>query len=255
MATQNAIGLWCRTKLYTLHSRQEPLPCLVFPWSHFLSCGTKHLSLVKKWIWVVLSFLCSLSFWGSLGVIELRRAWRGRPSMIWAGKSLVVACGAFLYCRRKLAIFCEAFPCAALYPSLNICTYLSACPLLEGWCGAMMIYFMPLRARKCVNSADVNRGPLSVTNLLGIPNRAKIPRNVCIVAVDVTECMGMTTKYLECASTTKRKCKLSIGPAKSMCIPYHGAKLSDRSICHPKCILTSTTFYLLSSDQGQIGLA
>ena len=58
------------------------------------------------------------------------------------------------------------------------------------------MYLMPFRDRNCVNFDDFNWGQLSLTRVLGIPNRAKIPRSACIVAVTY-DCMRITSNHLE----------------------------------------------------------
>ena len=84
----------------------------------------------------------------------------------------VVACGVDRYCIRKAAKACSrATPRlhAACKDCLTVRTSLSAAPFEAGWYGEVLMCFTPLVRRNDSNSEDVNCGPLSETNCLGIP--------------------------------------------------------------------------------------
>ena len=72
--------------------------------------------------------------------------------------------------------------------------------------------FTPLLARNCLNSSEINCGPLSDTNCRGIVPVARV----------VVDTIGKTSGHFEWASKTTSSIFPLTGPAKSKWIRCHG---------------------------------
>ena len=99
---------------------------------------------------------------------------------------------------------------------LKVYTNRSARPLEEGGYGEYWICLMWLPFMNCLNSAEVNCGPLSETSCSGNPNCAKSVRKTLMVFKEVVACDITTTSgHLEWALTTMKNILPMKGPAKS----------------------------------------
>ena len=85
---------------------------------------------------------------------------------------------------------------------LKVCTALSARPFVAGWCGADVIWRMPLDLKNAWNSSETNCAPLSLMICSGIPNLANKSHRTSMVELEVLELTEITSGHLLCASTT-----------------------------------------------------
>ena len=96
----------------------------------------------------------------------------------------VIEWGAFRYAKRNFAIvvFSWAVPCFSLFIAcVKLCTNRSARLLVAGWNGAVVICLIPFIFKNIWNYAEVNCGPLSVTNCAGTLYRANKVRGRSMV--------------------------------------------------------------------------
>ena len=72
---------------------------------------------------------------------------------------------------------------------------------------------IPFRCMNTAKSLLTKAGPLSITQVSGIPCVAKIWHNLLTVTWPVALVVGMTSNHLECASMTTKKMRFLNGPA------------------------------------------
>ena len=84
------------------------------------------------------------------------------------GETPVVEWGIALYSNKNSASQCHmdrwSFRLFAFSEHFNVCTNLSARPLVAGWYGADRMCLMWFLCRNCVNSDDINCSPFSETS-------------------------------------------------------------------------------------------
>lgn len=129
----------------------------------------------------------------------------------WDGVTPVVVNGVFLYLIKNRDTNKELF--LPLPASINIFFRLcftvltphSAQPFELGWYGGEFKYVMPLFPQNCLNSIELNGGPLSATNVFGNPKYAKITRNSIITFPAVVDFIALTSNQRVKVSTTNKK--------------------------------------------------
>ena len=124
-------------------------------------------------------------------------------------------------------VFSWAVPCFSLFIAcVKLCTNRSARLLVAGWNGAVVICLIPFIFKNIWNYAEVNCGPLSVTNCAGTLYRANKVRGRSMVWTDVVDGMvnfqplRVGIHYDEKHSTKEWSSKIQIDPLARCCWPF-----------------------------------
>ena len=136
------------------------------------------------------------------------------------GVARVVECGVERYAPRKRCNstshgVCDTFDLRMIAPKLRMKRSQVAFAL--GHSGVMRWWRKPSESANWRNCALSNRGPLSDLTRAGTPRRAKTSSMAGITACAAVVETFLTTGYLECSSTSTRRCCLAPnGPYRSM---------------------------------------